>query len=113
MSKVYVYSTLSNHQKYALDNGTEVLIAGRANVANKNLITPKGVVTVIDEDTLNLLQSNKVFAAHSRNGFISCDSRKEDPEEHAKKNMEAADKSAQATKASLAKSNKAAKVKDE
>lgn len=112
MSNVYVYSTLSNNQEYVLENGTKVLIAGRANVANKNLITPKGVVTIIDEDTLNQLQQVKVFAAHSRNGFISCDSRKEDPEDHAKKNMEAADKSAQATKESLAKNKKAAKVKE-
>lgn len=111
MSKIYVYSTLTGNQKYKLPNGDLVFIAGQANVANKNLITPKGVVTVIDEAVLEGLQRNKVFAAHSKNGFISCDHRKEDPEVHAK-NMKDKDKSAQNTKDTISKKANAAKVKE-
>lgn len=106
---IYIYSTLSNNQLYKLEDGTEVLVAGRANVANKNLITPKGVVTRVEEDIYEQLKKVRVFAAHARNGFISVSTAKADPEEVAK-DMEAKDASAQATEADLSKKT-TAKVK--
>ena len=113
MSKIYVYSTLSNDQRYQLKDGRSVFIAGKANVANKQLVTLKGVVTAITEDEFNLLQENIVFIAHSKNGFVSGDHEKRDPEVFAERNLEGADKSAQDTPATAKKRNTGgAKVKD-
>lgn len=108
--KIYVYSTLSCDQLYKLADGREVLISGRANVANKNLITPKGVVTEVDENVVEALKNNKIFAAHVRNNFLKIEVVKTDPEKVAK-DMTAADKSAQATEDSLSKTKGSAKVK--
>jgi len=111
MSNIYIYSTLSNDQLYALKDGRSVLIAGKANVADKRLITPRGKATAITEDEFALLQENIVFAAHSRNGFVSAAHHKEDAEKFAEKHLEAADKSAQDTPETAKKRNsKAAKV---
>ena len=38
MTDYYVYSTLSNDNTYG-----GVFIAGKANVANKNIVTPQGI----------------------------------------------------------------------
>lgn len=105
MSKIYIYSTLSNDQRYQLKDGRSVLIAGKANVANKQLVTPKGMVTAVTEDDFNLLQENIVFAAHSKNGFLSADHERRDPEAFAERNLEPADKSAQDTQATAKKRN--------
>ena len=48
-----------------------VVIKGGAGVAGKNLVTPLGVVTVVDEAQMTLLQSNSVFQLHKKNGFIN------------------------------------------
>lgn len=106
---VYIYSTLSNNQLYKLDDDREILIAGRANVANKNLITPKGVMTAVDDDIYQQLVKVRVFEAHKRNGFITVSTAKADPEEVAK-DMQAKDASAQATEEDIAEKT-TAKVK--
>ncbi len=105
MSRIYIYSTLSNDQRYQLKNGTSVLVTGKANVANKQLVTPKGMVTVVSEDEFNLLQENIVFKAHSKNGFVSASHDKQDAETFAERNLEAADKSAQDTPATARRRN--------
>lgn len=46
-------------------------INGKANLANKSLITPRGAVTRITDAEHDLLQSNPVFQAHLRNGFVT------------------------------------------
>lgn len=113
MSRIYIYSTLSNDQRYQLKDGRSVLVAGKANVANKQLITPKGMATAISEDEFNLLQENIVFKAHSNNGFVSASHDKQDAEAFASRNLEASDKSAQDTPETAKKRNAGgAKVKD-
>lgn len=69
----YVYSTLSNDNRYG-----EVLINGKANVANKNVITPLGVVTRITDAQLDECKSYPVFQLHMDNGFLSVEKYKED-----------------------------------
>lgn len=105
MSRIYIYSTLSNDQRYQLKDGRSVLIAGKANVANKQLVTPKGKATAITEDEFNLLQENIVFRAHSKNGFVSASHDKQDAEAFAARNLKPADKSAQDTPATAKERN--------
>lgn len=83
MSKsVYVYSTLSAPQrytKYAKGNGdmsreeSSVLIKGGANVADKNFITARGVVTQITPEEHEQLKENTLFQTHVANGYIIVD----------------------------------------
>lgn len=105
MSKIYIYSAMTNNQAYTLENGTEVVIAGRISVG-RNLITPRGVVTSVDEDTFSLLQRVPAFAAQSANGFLSATSSKDDPESHAKKYLEEGDNSSQLTEKNVTKDTK-------
>lgn len=113
MSRIYIYSTLSNDQIYQLKDGRSVLIAGKANVANKQLVTPKGMATAISEDEFHLLQQNIVFKAHSKNGFVSASHDKQDAETFAARNLAPADKAAQDTPETARKRNAGgAKVKD-
>lgn len=48
----------------------KVRIEGGAGVANKNLITPKGVVTGITREQLALLKDNQVFKMHVEGGYV-------------------------------------------
>ena len=49
----------------------KVLIKGGANIADKNLITPRGVVTKVNDAEMTLLQENPIFQLHKKNGFVS------------------------------------------
>ena len=80
MSNVHVYSTLSSPQrytKYAIGAGDmpredkSVLIKGGANIADKNFITPRGVVTTITEEDYEFLKENSMFKTHVDNGYIT------------------------------------------
>lgn len=104
--KVYVYSTLSNDQVYAVEEG-EIFIAGKANVSNKHFLTPKGVVTPITEDQLEQLRKNIVFRKHSENGFLVISTSKVDPEDVAR-DMAGPDNSAQDTEETAHKRNRRA-----
>jgi hypothetical protein len=61
-----------------------VFIKGGANVADKRLLTPRGVVTKITEEDLAALEQSSgeegVWATHKRNGFITTSTSKGDPE---------------------------------
>ena len=73
-----IYSTLTSSQRYtkwrtgsdvhSVDK--EVLIKGGANVADKAFTTPKGVVTIVTDAQLALLESNPSFNRHVERGFI-------------------------------------------
>lgn len=85
----FVYSTMSASVKYTSYRKTvndlpevvyQVLIAGGANVANKHVVTPRGVVTEVSADDLAHLEQNELFQRHKKNGFILVDSIKVDPE---------------------------------
>ncbi len=48
----------------------QILINGGAGVANKNIITPDGVVTEVSEEQLKLLESVPNFKRHVAGGFL-------------------------------------------
>lgn len=75
----YVFSTLTNDQAYTNWNhggndvakrGKTVLIKGGANRADKNFLTPKGVVTKVTDEELEFLKGIRVFKIHVEKGFI-------------------------------------------
>ena len=86
----FIYSTLSCNQRYVKyaeaavgslpREERAISIAGGANVANKNLITPRGVVTEVTDEDLALLKENKLFQIHVKNGFVTIEERKADVE---------------------------------
>lgn len=103
----HIYSTLSASTQYVTyrkNDSREMAIAekritikGGANVASKNLITPRGVVTTVsDEDYAELMQ-NPVFLKHLEGHYIFCDPVKANANKVAEKNMEARDVSAPLT----------------
>jgi len=86
---VYVYSTLTSAMVYTfyrkLDGvgnvvEHEVRIEGGANLADKNVITPRGVMTAISEDDAALLKDHPVYKMHNANGFVTIEDRKYDIE---------------------------------
>lgn len=107
--RVYIYSTLTSDVDYAIYTQTEdkdfshisrrIRVHGGANVATKQLITPRGKVTEVSEEDFELLQKDYVFNLHVKNGFITHDSRKKDVDETVeKRGMVKKDRSAPKTK---------------
>lgn len=99
----YVFSTMSTDVAYAVygekvnDMPTierQIVINGGANVATKNLITPRGVMTSVSDEDMELLSADPVFQMHKQNGFIAVEKKAADPEKVAA-GMEARDQSAQ------------------
>lgn len=79
MSDIHIYSSLASDQSYQTEAG-DIFIAGKANVANRHFLTPKGVVTRITEDQYEALKKNPIFQAHAKNEFVLASLRKEDAE---------------------------------
>lgn len=87
--RYFIYSTLSGdnlYQNYG-KGGADlpvaeggVLIHGGANVPDKKLITPLGVMTEVSADELTYLQANEVFKVHEKNGFLKVSEKKADPD---------------------------------
>lgn len=110
----YIYSTLSNDQRYTLwqekaaDGAPNialgsVLVHGRANVINeKTLDTPKGVMTRVTADQLSLLHHSGSFLRHKKAGYLTIEKAKVEPDKVAK-DMTPKDKSAQLEKADFKK----------
>lgn len=104
----YVYSTLTADNAYAVyaHNPNQdlpviersILVKGGNGVATKHLVTPRGVVTEISDDDMELLEKDYHFQEHKRLGFITVE-KKEIPVEKAIKNMAPKDKSAPKTPA--------------
>ena len=99
MSKVHIYSTLSSDQSYGTEAGV-VKIKGGANISNKHLLTPRGVVTSVTEAQLDALRKHAVFKAHAKNGFITI-SIAERKVDDMVKDMEPRDASAQETPSTI------------
>lgn len=105
--RFFIYSTLSASVRYAASEpgGADVpvptdgiLIVGGTNVANKNLITPRGaVITEVDADQLERLRNDDVFKLHQANGYITVSDKKEDGEKVASADMQGRDASAPLT----------------
>ena len=75
----YVLSKLANTQNYikyakGMNNLNipvqTVVIKGGADVTDKNLVTPEGVITKITSDELEILKSNKDFQRHLEQGHV-------------------------------------------
>ena len=106
-SKYFIYSTLTADQKYTAWTTPEkggipavrrqVLIRGGTNVANKFLVTPRGVCTEVSEEDYGLLQQDHTFLLHKKNGFITVREEKVDPEVAVAADMEQKDASAPLT----------------
>jgi hypothetical protein len=94
----FVVSTLSNDQcihgwdkskplsgKIARPETSKhrVVIAGKANVANK-ILTPEGVITKIMDDEANFLKSNDSFIDFEKKGYMKIIARSADPDKVAK-----------------------------
>lgn len=108
MAKHYVYSTLTNDTKYvryapARANGApnveldSVLIAGGANRADKHLITPRGVMTQVTDEQLEMLQNNEAFKRHVEQGYMLVRTDRVDPEVAVAADMEQRDGAAPLT----------------
>lgn len=87
MSNVYVYSTLSAPVRYSFyekgagdmsREASAILIRGGANVADKNFVTPRGVVTTISAEEYAKLKENKLFQTHVDNGYITVEEKQVD-----------------------------------
>ncbi len=111
-SKYFVYSTLTNDQRYinwskppegsALSEIMhEVFIAGGSNRATKHFVTPLGVMTEITEQDYAELQKNSSFKNHEKNGYITVRDVKVDPEVAVAADMKQFDNSAPKTPMSV------------
>lgn len=106
MTRIFVYSTLSNDQIYtsydpAVDKGAlprishQVTIQGGANVADpKRGTVLHGKVTEINERDYEHLQENAVFKKHKEGGYIHVRTENVDAEVVAKQSMTDRDQSA-------------------
>lgn len=105
MAQHYVYSTLSSPQAYTIWRKTEsdlplkehtVHIAGGANVTNAHFLTPKGVLTIVEEAEMEQLLNCDMFQRHVERGFIRIEA-KEAKVDAVAADMTAKDASAPAT----------------
>lgn len=80
----YIFSTLTNSLNVcayeAPQGGTprrvrSVLVNGGANVADKHLITPQGVVTEVSDEDLAFLKQNKMFNRMVERGFVKIEAK--------------------------------------
>lgn len=102
----YIYSTLTAstvYAKYAPSGNRDipvierkVMINGGANIADKHMVTPKGVVTQVTDEELALLENDYHFQEHVKHGFITVE-KKHAAVEKVVKNLTEKDKSAPLT----------------
>lgn len=97
----YIYSTSSADVNFRIrDDQFNVLetifVAGKANIANKHMLTSRGVSTEVSDEQLKKLESIPVFRQQVANGFLKVDSKRN--ADKVAKEMAPKDKSAPATK---------------
>ena len=75
----YILSKLSNSTTYnsyaKAVNGMNIVtkhitINGGADVTDKNLVMPEGVLTRVSDEDLAVLKNNKVFQRHLEGGYV-------------------------------------------
>ncbi|CAH0447399.1 hypothetical protein LMG10661_03465 [Ralstonia syzygii subsp. syzygii] len=85
----YVYSTATCDTAYGVwtkgggdlpIRARSIVIRGGTGVANKHLITPRGVVTQVTDEELGILEQDDAFKRHVERGFIRVERMKADPE---------------------------------
>ena len=96
----YVYSTATSSIAYTqyIENSSKdlavvkrkadgtkmvVTIKGGHGVATKHLFTPRGVVTEVTDEEMDLLLQDKNFQRHVKNGFMTYDKKEVKPEKKA------------------------------
>jgi len=90
----------------------KITIHGGAGVANKNLITPNGVVTTVTDEEMEFLNAHELFVQFKKNGFITVEKKKVDVEKVVADMSDKADPSAPITPADyVAADEKTAKPK--
>lgn len=103
----YIYSTLATDMKYTeyhapISGETvanikhQVFISGRANVADKHLMTPRGVMTKVSDEDFAMLEKSYLFNLHRQNGYITFEKKAADVDKVVV-NMKARDVSAPIT----------------
>lgn len=97
----YIYSTASADTAFKIrDEQHQVIetifVAGKANIANKHMLTSQGVSTEVSDEQLKKLESIPVFRQQVANGFLKVDSKRN--ADKVAKEMAPKDKSAPATK---------------
>ena len=104
---VYIFSTLSCSQHYGEyikgggdlpTRGSQVLVKGGANIADKMLVTPRGVVTTVTDEEFSIIEKDPMFQTHLANGYVSVEKKNADIEKVVV-NMTTKDKSAQPAEA--------------
>ena len=110
MAKVYIYSTSSSDNKYEsfersangiVTEKNSLFIAGKANVSNpKTLVTPSGMLTIVEEADYKAVESSDMFQRHLKRGFLKVSKTRVEAEDAAK-DMTAKDKAAQITAAEV------------
>lgn len=81
----------------------KIPVAGKANVANKNLVTPRGAVTKVTDEEYEILKNDHTFNDHVKRGYITVE-KKEFSVDKIIKNMKPKDESAPLTPESYDKS---------
>lgn len=77
-----VFSTMSASVRYVdwkpgagdgapAQEGESVIVKGGAGVADKNIVTLRGIPTMVTEAQAAMLRANPVFKLHQSNGFVS------------------------------------------
>ena len=121
MSKIYVYSTMTASVTYCAwrkgggdvpSIAQSVTINGGSNVVDKFIRTPRGVMTEITQDQLDIMEQDGVYQIHKSKGFITIDANLHDVEKVVAGNMESADASAQLTPNDLVDGPKPAEVEE-
>lgn len=118
----FVYSTLSSPQEYCLYSKSvvdgappqvtaSVYIEGGANVANKNFITPFGVVTNITDEQEKILLQCEAFKEHVSRGFVRVEKKKAEEIEQVTSGMTSRDDSAPLTEQDIESSGEAKVLK--
>jgi len=104
----HICSTLSNDQLYTVyvkdtsggraipQADKKIFVAGKANIANKHIITNEGVMTEVTDEELKALEGLQAFKDHVEAGHLKVVTRKADGNEVAK-DMKKKDKSAPLT----------------
>lgn len=73
----YVASSCSADSAYQV-GAKRIVIKGRANVSDGSIVTPQGVTTSVDSNTLKELQKHQAFSRAVDNGFYQIINDKKD-----------------------------------
>jgi hypothetical protein len=106
----HLYSNISDSRNGVPKIKRSVLIRGKSGVADKVLITPMGVRTVVSDEDMELLNNDITFNTHRKNGYITVESSDRNTEVVVADGMKTRDDSAPITPEDFAEDDKAKPV---